>query len=101
MAHLDLVSDIFQRIAEKHAKLPAKVAREVEQEVRSDWGGERHYIAKVGESGKAQLAERDRQIVREHHNGDHDELIARRHGITVKRVRQILACVPREGNGLP
>ena len=92
MAHLDLVADIFQRIAEKHGKLPIKVLQQVEQDVRADWGGERHYIAKVGESGKAQLAERDRQICREHHAGDHDELIARRHGISVKRVRQILAC---------
>lgn len=99
MAHLDLVADIFQRITEKHGKLPAKLANEVEQEVRADWGGERHYIAKVGESGKVQMAARDQQICREHHAGDHDELIARRHGISVKRVRQILAC--DSGNALP
>lgn len=99
MAHLDLVADIFERIAEKHVKLPAKVLQQVEQDVRADWGGERHYIAKVGESGKAQLAERDRQIRREHHAGDHDALIARRHGISIKRVQQILAC--DAGNDLP
>lgn len=92
MAHLDLVADIFERIAAAHSKLPARVLQAVESEVRSDWGGERHYIAKVGETGKAKLAERDERIRTEHRRGDHDELIARRHEITVRRVRQILAC---------
>ena len=108
MAHLDLISDIFQRLAERHAKIPAKVLRDVEADIRADWGGERHYIAKVGESGRAQLEARDRQIHAEHRHGDHDELIARRHGISVKRVRQILDLPggapwlpPGSGNALP
>lgn len=101
MAHLDLVSDIFQRIAEKHGKLPAKVAQSVEEEVRADWGGERHYIAKVGESGRAQLAERDRRICADHRHGDHEDLISRRYGISKKRVRQIVASNPLAGNALP
>jgi hypothetical protein len=100
MAHLDLVADILQRIS-THTKLPAKVAHAVEQEVRADWGGERHYIAKVGESGKAQLAERDQRIRYEYQHGDHEELLARRHGISIKRIRQILSCDPGTGNGLP
>ncbi|MDR3444707.1 Mor transcription activator family protein [Dyella sp.] len=91
MAHLDLVADILDRIASAHGKLPPKVLMAVEADVRADWGGERHYIAKVGESGKAKLAERDKQIRAEHRRGDHDELIARRHDISIKRVRQILA----------
>lgn len=91
MAHLDLVADIFHRLAAAHGKLPVKILQSVEADVRADWGGERHYIAKGGETGKAKLAERDRQIRAEHHQGDHDELIARRHYISVKRVRQILA----------
>ena len=91
MAHLDLVADIMQRIAEKHGKLPTKVAQAVEAEVRADWGGERHYIAKIGESGRAQLAERDMRIRADHQRGERDDLIARRYGISTKRVRQILA----------
>ncbi|WEN13691.1 Mor transcription activator family protein [Rhodanobacter sp. AS-Z3] len=98
MAHLDLVADILQRIG-LHAKLPAKVAQAVEREVRDDWGGERHYIAKVGESGKAQLTERDKQIRDAYRQGEHIELLARRHGISVKRVQQIVAI--DAGNALP
>ena len=98
MAHLDLVADILQRITQ-HAKLPIKVAQAVEREVRDDWGGERHYIAKVGESGKAQLAERDKRIRDEYRQGEHVELLARRHGISIKRVQQIVAWDAR--NALP
>jgi Mor family transcriptional regulator len=89
----DLVSDILERIAEKHAKLPAKVAKQIEEDIRRDWGGERHYIAKVGETGRAQLAERDALIRAQARRGDHVKLLARRWGISEKRVRQILAVV--------
>ena len=102
MAHLALVADILERIRQKYPRLPAAVAREVELEARADWGGERHYIPKRGESGRQQLAERDRQIHAEHRRGDHDELIARRHGISIMRVRQVLAGdPPRTENALP
>lgn len=89
----DLVTDILERIAEKHAKLPAAVARKIEADIRRDWGGERHYIAKVGESGRAQLAERDARIREQARKGDHIRLLARRWGISPKRVKQILATV--------
>ncbi|MEO7066264.1 MAG: Mor transcription activator family protein [Rhodanobacter sp.] len=98
MAYLDLVADILERVG-THIKLPAKVAQAVEREVRDDWGGERHYVAKVGESGKAMMAERDQRIRAEYHQGEHVELLARRHGISVKRVQQIVA--NDAGNALP
>lgn len=112
----DLVSDILDRIAGKHAKLPAKVMRQIEADIRRDWGGERHYIAKVGESGRAQLSERDARIREEARRGEHVRLLSRRWGLTEKRVRQILATADavieaaggaandeagEQGNGLP
>jgi len=97
MAHLDIVADILQRITQ-HTKLPAKLAQAVEREVRDDWGGERIYIAKIGESGNAQRTERDQRIRAEYRQGEHVELLARRHGISVKRVQQIVAI---DGNALP
>jgi Mor family transcriptional regulator len=97
MATFDIVADILQRIAEHHAKLPAKVVQTVEAEVRADWGGERHYIAKLGESGRAQLADRDRRICDDYRRGEHIELLSRRYGISTKRVRQIVG----PGNALP
>lgn len=89
----DLVSDILGRIAERHAKLPARVARQIEADIRRDWGGERHYIAKLGESGRAQLAERDALIRQQARRGERVKLLSRRWGISEKRVRQILATV--------
>lgn len=108
----DLVSDILSRITEGHTKLPAKALRKIEADIRRDWGGERHYIAKVGESGRAVLAERDQRIREQARNGDHIKLLSRRWNISEKRVRQILATVctvqteasaanDDEGNGLP
>lgn len=101
MAANDLIADILQRVRDRCKKLPAGTLEDMEQELRADWGGERHYIAKGGESGRAQLEARDRQIHAEHRHGDHDELIARRHGISVKRVRQILSAGALAGNALP
>jgi Mor family transcriptional regulator len=89
----DLVSDILERIAEKHAKLPPKVARQIESDIRRDWGGERHYIAKLGESGRAVLSERDALIREQARRGERVKLLARRWGLSEKRVRQILATV--------
>jgi Mor family transcriptional regulator len=89
----DLVSDIIDRIVQAHGKLPAKTMRKIEADVRRDWGGERHYVAKLGESGKAQLAERDLRIREEARHGEHVRLLSRRWGISERRVRQILATV--------
>jgi Mor family transcriptional regulator len=91
MPHLDLVSDIIQRIADKYRKLPLSVIEEVRAEVIADWGGERCYIPKIGESGRAQLADRDRRIREECRQGDHVELLAQRYGISIKRVQQIVS----------
>jgi hypothetical protein len=97
----DLVSDIVQRVSEKVGKLPTKTLGIIETEIRRDWGGERHYIAKVGESGRVQQTVRDQSICHEHHRGDHDELIARRWGISLRRVQQILRVARIAASGEP
>lgn len=91
MPATDIVTDTLQRLAER-AKIPAKVRAEVETEIRADWGGERVYIPKRGENDQQQLSERDARIRRDFRRGEREPLIARRHGISVKRVRQILQC---------
>lgn len=116
MSENDLVSDILQRIVEKRIKLSPKAKRDIEEEVRRDWGGERHYIAKVGECGRIRLSERDQRIRDEHRRGEHEKLLARRWGISPRRVRQIVNAVEcatteaiaaandddrQTGNGLP
>lgn len=90
MAHLDLVADIIQRIAEHAAELPREVLRAIEQDVRADWGGERHYVAKVGESGRAVMYERDEKIRADAARGVTEDYLSIRYNLTVARIRQIV-----------
>lgn len=96
----DIITDILQRIAQQ-TNASAKSLAGVEKAIRADWGGERCYIAKVGEDARAQLAERDRQIRKEFRYGEHEALLARRWEISVRRVRQIVQADPEAGNALP
>ncbi|MDR3446671.1 hypothetical protein [Dyella sp.] len=93
MAYLDLVADILQRVADRHP-IPAGVLSEIEQEARDDWGGERHYVAKVGECGRAKLAARDQQIRDAYSRGVTEEYLSLRHNLGLRRIRQILASGP-------
>ena len=45
----DVISDVIDRVAAA-AKVPEAVARQVERDARTYWGGERPYIRKAGES---------------------------------------------------
>lgn len=91
MSHLDLLSDIFQRIQDHGRKLTPKIIESVEQEICENWGGERVYIPRQGESGKLQMDARNRAIRADFHRGEHPELLATRYGLGVKRIRQIVA----------
>lgn len=97
MAHLDLVADILQRVADRETTLQPEDLREIEEDVRADWGGERHYVAKIGECGRMDLLRRDRDIREAILMGVPEDYLSLRHGITVRRIRQICAA----GNGLP
>lgn len=90
---IDVVTDTLLRLHERHAKIPQALLLDVEREIRADWGGEWHYVPRTGEDTRAALAERDRVILADHRRGDHAELIARRHGISVRRVWQIIAAL--------
>jgi Mor family transcriptional regulator len=85
----DIVADILQRLAAFPA-LGAEALATLDRQVRRDWGGERPYIAKVGESARAVMSARDAQIRAQFRRGDHVEVLSRRHGISARRVQQIL-----------
>ena len=89
---------MLQRLRELLPELPVSVAKRVEDQVRRDWGGDRAYICKVGETERAHRSARDQRILMAHRRGDHEELIARREGIGIRRVRQILSSL--RGNRL-
>lgn len=86
----DIVLDILGRFAELlHARVDE--FRDLEEEIRREWGGCNAYVLKVGISGRAAFSRRNDRIRAEHQRGEHVELLARRHGLTVRRVRQIVA----------
>lgn len=94
MQDFDIITDILQRVAEKLGKLPKATAdafTDIEAAARNDWGGQRHYIAKIGETGRQQMARRDAAILADHRHGEREELLSRRWGISVRRIRQIIS----------
>lgn len=65
----------------------------IEARIRQEFGGERPYIGKTRDHARAERSQRDERIRAEHNRGDHAELLARRHHLTVRRIRQIVESV--------
>lgn len=89
----DVVIDILRRVAATLLPNEAESERElarIEREVRREWGGERPYIAKAGESVRQQQSERDEQIRAAHRRGERIALLARRHGLSRRTVGRII-----------
>lgn len=85
------MSDVLRRVTELLPGLTPSAAARIEAEVRKDWGGDRPYIAKLGEVGRVMQSGRDEQIRHDSRKGAHPKLLARRYGISTRRIRQILA----------
>jgi predicted ATPase len=64
---------------------------EAERIARAAWGGDRPYVAKVGESQQLAISQRDRSIMRDRQRGVHAPVLARRYGLSLRRVQEILA----------
>jgi Mor family transcriptional regulator len=62
----------------------------IEGDIRRDWGGERAYIAKQGEHGRAVQSARDECIRRDFRRGERIELLCRRYGLSARRVQEIV-----------
>ena len=84
----DIIADILDRLA---GTLSADARASIEAAIRRDWGGDRPYIARAGESARAVISHRNAAIARDFHRGDSITLIARRYGISRRRCYQILS----------
>lgn len=91
MAHLDLVADILQRVADRGIPLRPEDLEEIEQEVRADWGGEEYYVEKVGEGGRMRILRRNRDICEAAAKGAPNDYLSLRYNLTERRIRQIIA----------
>lgn len=86
----DILQDIIQRVAEIQ-QLPGDVAEKIETELRRDFGGERHYIARLGESAARMMAQRNIAIRAQHRAGERVAFLSRRWGLSPCRIRQIIS----------
>lgn len=97
---MDIVRDILDRVAAalgEGESFSEQVALQIEQQIRHDWGGDRPYIAKVGEHAQDEMSRRNAAILRDWQAGDRAPAIARKHGVSRARVWQIVRSV----SGLP
>jgi Mor family transcriptional regulator len=90
----DIVIDTLERlvqILQSHGvPVQRRLVCEAERVVKLDWGGDRPYVPRAGESSQAQMSQRDQMIFRDHRRGEHTGLLARRYCLSVRRVQQIL-----------
>ena len=90
--HNDIVRDILRRIQEAEATtgqpLSVDQAQSVEAEIRRAWLGERVYIA--ARPDRPDGAERNSRIMRAYLQNIRLKEIARKEGITVRRILQIV-----------
>jgi Mor family transcriptional regulator len=86
----DLLADVLQRVS-AITRLPPEQIQAIEAELRADWGGDRAYIARMGECGARLQAQRDIRIRQEHRNGESVRLLSRRWNLSDRRIRQIIS----------
>lgn len=89
-AELDIVGDILRRISELVPAVDLDALADVEAAVRHDWGGDRAYVTKRGESHQARMSKRDEAIRDQHQRGESVPLLSRRWGVSERRIRQIV-----------
>lgn len=64
--------------------------RQLEEEIRNDWGGDRPYVPKMGEQAREFVSQRNALICAQYRAGERVALLARRHGLSKRRVEQII-----------
>ncbi len=91
----DIIVDMIQRIASltlpSDAASRERVLQTLEKELRSTWGGDRAYIPhRRGDVDNKLHSERNSRILREHQQGRHIAWMAKKEGLSERRVLQIV-----------
>ena len=77
------------RISQR-VQIAAVLLIELEQEIRTDWAGERPYIAAKREHLHSVISARNGRIYADWRRGERVPLLARRYGVTERRIRQVI-----------
>ena len=91
----DILSDILDRVA-LELGCDEKQRHHIERELRRAVGGEMHYIGKTGEGARTEVQQRDARIRSDARRGERLPLLARKHGLSVRRIQQILQMLQDE-----
>lgn len=86
---MDILKDVEERLIEAKVK-PAERVHEVIDAVRRDYYGEKHYVSRFGESPKQVISRRNAEIVRDYMRGERIKFLARKYGVSVKRIYAVL-----------
>lgn len=86
---MDIVSDIIARIRTDPPRDEQSLA-ELESALREEYGGSHSYIGVTPEDEQRARIARHRQILRDWQAGEKVALIARRYGLSRRRVYQII-----------
>ncbi|MDR0770740.1 MAG: hypothetical protein LBE75_06030 [Burkholderiales bacterium] len=82
----ELSAHILHLVGEGVPALDA--CRRAEDAVRKVWGGDRPYIKKTATDET--LSDRDKEIIAAHQRGERVDLLARRYGLSTRRVWKII-----------
>lgn len=72
------------------AAVPEDVVADIETAVRRDWGGDRPYVRKIGESSLQARTRREQSIRADYKRGVHVAALARKWELSIRRVQQIV-----------
>lgn len=85
----DILTHILDCVADA-VQLPEDVREMLDASIRSECGGDRHYITRQGEAYRNEMSDRNRAIIREWRAGERISYLARKYGITKQRVSKIV-----------
>lgn len=96
----DFIIDIKTRLLEQAAELgiskqTAALLAACVDTTAKDYAGDRVYIGKTTAETRQQMSRRDKSVFHDHQAGERVAFIARRYGISERRVRMIIADMKR------
>ncbi|WP_458068645.1 hypothetical protein [Rhodanobacter sp. BL-MT-08] len=97
MAFLDIIGDILRHVENRVGSIAPDALVDIERAARADWGGTRPYVAKIGDSDRVALMQRDEAICSDAKNGVPEDYLSLKYDLCLRRIRQII----KAGNALP
>lgn len=86
----DIIDDVLRRVIEMAPEFGAALAAQIARDVRHEWAGDRARILYIARRSDELRSERNEAILREYKRGDQIALLERRHGVTQRRILQII-----------